>query len=125
MYYFDKTLIEKAFELLNEVKDLTDIAKDVFKIQHVLDYWSFYTLEEMSNLNQEMEEKYPEIFVFQRLADSVKWKLSSGSVSSQNILPELEKLKFDFYYLLVLTLKNAGEIVELYEFFDKNYIVNY
>ncbi len=58
MYYFDKTLIEKAFELLNEVKDLTDIAKDVFKIQHVLDYWSFYTLEEMSNLNQEMEEKY-------------------------------------------------------------------
>ena len=36
---------------------MTDIAKDVFKIQHVLDYWSFYTLEEMSNLNQEMEEK--------------------------------------------------------------------
>ncbi len=47
-----------------------------------------------------------------------------GSCVSQKTIIEIEKLKFDTYFLLALALKRTGEIIELFEFFDKDYIIN-
>ncbi len=124
MYYFDKVLCRKAFELLKTTNELADITNDVQQIINMLDYSSFFTSSQMIELDKYIKEKYPEIFIFQKLAASVKWKEPINSTSTQNTSLEIEKLKFDCYYLLALALEHSGKIVELYDFFDKAYISN-
>lgn len=124
MYYFDKTLCGKAFELLKKTNELADIENDVHQIKNMLDYSSYFTSSQMIELDRYIKDKYPEISIFQKLADSVKWKKSKNSTYTQNTSFEIEMLKFDCYYLLALALKRSGEIVELSDFFDKAYIYN-
>lgn len=78
----------------------------------------------MIELDRYIKDKYPEISIFQKLADSVKWKKSKNSTYTQNTSFEIEMLKFDCYYLLALALKRSGEIVELSDCSDKAYIYN-
>lgn len=124
MYYFDKTLCHKAFELLKKANELADIANDVHQISNMIDYSSFFTSSQMIELDKHIKDKYPEIYIFQKLADSIKWKKSKDSTYTQYTSFEIERLKFDCYYLLALALKRSGEIVELSDFFDKAYISN-
>lgn len=123
-YYFDNKLYEKAIELLDKTNDLADIAKDVKRIKNVVEFCTPYTLQQMTALDKEIKDKYPEIKVFQNLADSIKWKQPSIIGNSKATIEEVERLKFDCYYLLALALKRSGEIVELSEFFDEAYFYN-
>lgn len=123
-YYFNKTLYEKAIELLNKSKDLADIANDVFSIDKVIANSYLYTYMQLREMDESIKCKYPEIKLFQELANSIKWINAVSFGYSQPTTEEVEALKFDLYYLLALALKKSGEIVELSDFFDKAYIAN-
>ncbi len=84
MYYFDKTLCRKAFELLKTTNELADITNDVQQIKNILDYSSFFTSSQMIEFDKYIKDKYPKIYIFQKLADSVKWKEPINSTSTQN-----------------------------------------
>ena len=122
MYYFDEKLCKTAVELLQNSKDLADIADDVQKINRVLNYSTLISLQDMRNLNSEINEKYPEIGVFKNIADNVNWIVSSNVYYQQNTTQEVENLKFDRFYLYALALKKSGEIAEYIDFFDKKHI---
>lgn len=122
MYYFNEELCKTAVELLQNSKELIDIANDVQKINRVLNCPALISLQDMRNLDREIKDKYPEIQIFNNIADSVKWKESSNVYYQQNTIQEIEELKFDRFYLYALALKKSGEIAEYMDFFDKNYI---
>lgn len=124
MYYFDEKLCKTAVELLQNSKDLADIANDVQKINRVLNYSTLISLQDMRNLNSEINEKYPEIGVFKNIADSVNWAVSSNGYCQQNTVIEVEELKFDRFYLYALALKKSGKIAKYIDFFDKKRIVH-
>lgn len=125
MYYFDRRLCEKAVDLLRKSKDLVDTAKDVQKINHLLNCSTLISLQDMRNLDREIKYKYPGIQVFKTIADGVNWRVSSKGYCQQNTVQEIEELKFDRFYLYALALKKSGEIAEYIDFLDKNYIEEY
>lgn len=122
MYYFDKKLCEKAVYLICKDKDLADIAQDAQRINEVLNYPAYYTIQYAQSLDNEIKARYPEIRLFQGIADSIRWKNPIGSFNQQHFVYEIETLKFDLSYLYALALVRSREISEYMEFFDKNYI---
>ncbi|MGN0760947.1 MAG: hypothetical protein ACI4MV_03280 [Christensenellales bacterium] len=122
MYYFDEKLCKTAVELLQNSKDLSDIANDVHKINRVLNYSTLISLQDMRNLDIEIKDKYLEIQVFKMLADKVNWIVSSNGYCQQNTVIEVEELKFDRFYLYALALKKSGKIAKYIDFFDKKRI---
>lgn len=122
MYYFDEKLCQKATELIHKSKDLADIAQDAQRINKVLNYPAYFSIQYMQSLDNEIKVKYPEIRAFQSVADSIKWKPPIRYSNQPQILAEIEMLKFDLFYLYALALIRSGEIAEYKEFFDKNYI---
>lgn len=122
MYYFDKQLREKAEKLIHKSKDLADIAQYTQRIIEVLNYPTHFSIQYMQSLDNEIKARYPDIRLFQGIADSIKWKTPIGSSNQQHFVYEIEALKFDLFYLYALALFRSGEIVEYMDFFDKNYI---
>lgn len=122
MYYFDEKLCKTAVELLQNSRELIDIANDVQKINRVLNCPALFSPHDMRNLDSEIKKKYPEIGVFKNIADSVNWAVSSNGYCQQNTVIEVEELKFDRFYLYALALKKSGEIAEYVDFFDKKHI---
>ncbi len=122
MYYFDKKLCEKAEFLICKSIDLADIAQDTQRINRVLNHPEYFSSQYMQSLDNEIRAKYPDIQVFQNIADSIKWKVSIGNSNQQHLVYEIETLKFDLYYLYAIALVRAREISEYMDFFDKEYI---
>ena len=90
MYYFDKTLCRKAIELLKTTNELADITNDVQQIKNILDYSSFFKSSQMIEFDKYIKDKYSKIYIFQKLADSVKWKEPINLISTQNTSLEIE-----------------------------------
>jgi hypothetical protein len=131
MYFFDKTLYNKAFKLLTEGGRFMSECYDLFLLSIVLINPSAYITqtmfgidtEQLKEIDNEMRRKYPEIQIMRNLVNKLKWKTGlNGNSTYQPALPEVEQLKFDYYCILARVLKSAGEIAELSEFFDKAYI---
>lgn len=122
MYYFDKQLCEKAVYLICNDKDLADIAQDTQRINEVLNQPAYFSNQYMQSLDNELKAKYPDIQVFQNIADSIRWKNPIGFSNQQRFVYEIETLKFDLFYLYALALVRTKEISGYMEFFDKDYI---
>lgn len=122
MYYFDEKLCKTAVELLQNSRELIDIANDVQKINRILNCSALFSPHDMRNLDSEIKKKYPEIGVFKIIADNVNWIVSSNVYYQQNTVIEVEELKFDKFYLYALALKKSGKIAKYIDFFDKKRI---
>lgn len=122
MYYFDEKLCKTAVELLQNSRDLADIANDAQKINRVLNCPALFSPHDMRNLDSKIKKKYPEIQIFKNTADNVNWIVSSNGYCQQNTVIEVEELKFDRFYLYALALKKSGKIAKYIDFFDKKRI---
>lgn len=124
MVYFNDVLCQKAFKLVKESKDFLDEANDLIKISCILNGIPI-SVDKIRQYDDELRNKYPEINVINSLAESVRWKSVNPLLCRYRVsVREIENIKFDKFCILARVLKNAGEIGNYIDFFDKQYIEN-
>lgn len=124
MYHFNPDKIKKAYDLLKNCKDLAEAKNDVDQIDMIIsnnfNMWGKLSLQQY---DKQLRQKYIEINELQILADAAKWLVPCvGNQTYQSIIIEIERLKFDKFGIMARILKTSGEIVNLFDFFDRQYI---
>lgn len=124
MYYFNPDKIKQAYDLLKNCKDLAEAKKDVVQIDMIisnnLNMWEKLSLQQY---DKQLRQKYIEINELQILADATKWLVPCiGNQTYQPNIIEIERLKFDKFGIMARILKSSGKIVNLSDFFDRQYI---
>ena len=127
MLYIDPKMISKAFDILNDSKDLRDEKADIAIIDNILNNFSLgiiYDRDYLISLDKQFQKKYIAAKTLRVLEQTTEWIQKTSPATKKYIpsLPEIEALKCDRFGIFVHVLKSAHEIVDDADILDKSMI---
>ena len=131
--YFHKNLTEKALKALEESHELSDLSRDLQKVQWQMEqvaysnlsqiydnFERFQRLQQAKELNNELRKKYPVINNLLNIANRLpRVQSSSPASSSASETDEYECLRQDYYGILCHTLLKKKLIEAIEEFIEQ------